>query len=218
MSSLALMRWLEGSPGRYDAGMRRLTFGRIDALHAAVAEAAVSAEGARVLEIGCGTGSVTQRLLARGAHVTALDQAPEMLEQAKRRLGGAAAPVTWLEQTASEIDAMPKGAFDAVVLCLALSDMSVSERAFVLREARDRLAPGGRLVAADEVRPRSRWMRLAERVWRVPQAALGWLLVGSVSAPIEDLAGELRTAGLRVMTTQHWLAGTLALVVAERTP
>ena len=27
MSSLALMRWLEGSPERYDAGMRLITFG-----------------------------------------------------------------------------------------------------------------------------------------------------------------------------------------------
>ena len=77
MSSLALMRWLEGSPERYDAGMRVITFGSVSALHAAVAEAAVGQPDARVLEIGCGTGSVTARLRARGAIVTALDQSPE---------------------------------------------------------------------------------------------------------------------------------------------
>jgi demethylmenaquinone methyltransferase/2-methoxy-6-polyprenyl-1,4-benzoquinol methylase len=89
MSSLALMRWLEGSPERYDAGMRTLTFGRVERLHAAVAMAAVPDDeaGVRVLEIGCGTGAVTALLVSRGAAVTALDQAPEMLEQAKARLG-----------------------------------------------------------------------------------------------------------------------------------
>ena len=79
------MRWLESSPQRYDAGMRALTFGLVSALHAAVAEAAVRSPGDRVLEIGCGTGAVTQRLCARGARVTAIDQSPEMIEQAKAR-------------------------------------------------------------------------------------------------------------------------------------
>ena len=59
MSSLALMRFLERAPERYDAGMRLLTLGRVARLHAAVAEAAAPAPGARVLEIGCGTGAVT---------------------------------------------------------------------------------------------------------------------------------------------------------------
>ena len=89
MSSLALMRWLESSPGRYDVGMRVLTFGRITRLHTAVADAAVTKPGDRVLEIGCGTGSVTALLLERGARVTAIDQAPEMLERATARLGAA---------------------------------------------------------------------------------------------------------------------------------
>ncbi|MCA9513279.1 MAG: class I SAM-dependent methyltransferase, partial [Myxococcales bacterium] len=113
------MRWLEGTPARYDAGMRALTFGRVDALHAAVAEAAAPAPGARVLEVGCGTGAVTERLLARGAVVTALDASAEMMERARARVGEGAR-VEWLERTASEIDALPPGAYDAVVFSLSL--------------------------------------------------------------------------------------------------
>jgi demethylmenaquinone methyltransferase/2-methoxy-6-polyprenyl-1,4-benzoquinol methylase len=214
MSSLALMRWLEGSPERYDAGMRTLTLGRIERLHAAVAEAAVPDEKARarVLEIGCGTGAVTALLVSRGAAVTALDQAPEMLEQAKARLG-ADACVEWLEQTASEIDRLPQRAFDAVVLSLCLSDMSRSERVFVLREASLRLAAGGRLVVADETRAEG-WRRGAQLVWRVPQAALGWLLVGSVSQPIPNLVREVESTGLSVTHEASWLGGTLRLAAA----
>ncbi|MCP5060050.1 MAG: methyltransferase domain-containing protein [bacterium] len=212
MSSLALMRWLEGSPQRYDAGMRLLTFGRVTRLHEAVIAAAARKPGDRVLEIGCGTGSVTARLVAAGAQVTALDQAPEMLEQAQARLPEAG--VTWLEQTAAEIDRLPEAGFEAVVLSLCLSDMSASERVFVLREARRRLAPGGRVVVADEVRaPGLRGV--LQRFWRVPQAALGWLLVGTISRPVPDLVGELRVAGLAVQAEERWLLGSLAVMVAE---
>ena len=218
MSSLALMRWLEGSPQRYDAGMRVLSFGRVAALHAAVAEAAVRVPGDRVLEIGCGTGAVSRRLWDRGARVTAIDQAPEMIEQAMTRIAADDAnPVTWLEQTASEIDGLPAGAFDAVVLCLCLSDMSAGERSSVLEQAALRLAPGGRLVVADEVHAPTGWRRAAQALWRVPQAALGWLLVGSLSRPVPDLRGEIRATGLPIRREDSWLMGSLQLLVAERT-
>ena len=48
MSSLALMRFLEGTPERYDAGMAAITLGRIQAVYDAVAEAAVTGPGERV--------------------------------------------------------------------------------------------------------------------------------------------------------------------------
>jgi demethylmenaquinone methyltransferase/2-methoxy-6-polyprenyl-1,4-benzoquinol methylase len=232
MSSLALMRFLESAPERYDAGIRALTFGRVGALHGAVAEAAASRPGARVLEIGCGTGAVTARLVARGAHVTALDQNPEMLERARARLAEAeprsvdshsvdshsvdSHSVEWLERTASEIDALPEAAYDAVVASLSLSEMSASERAFVLRAAASRLRPGGVLAVCDEVEPRRTSQRLLHALLRGPQAALGWLVAGSVSRPIPDLAAEVRAAGFELRSERRWLGGSLAAVVAER--
>jgi ubiquinone/menaquinone biosynthesis C-methylase UbiE len=98
--------------------MRVIRLGRVRAVHRAVAEAATPRPGARVLEIGCGTGAVTAWLAERGAVVTAVDQNPEMMERAQRRLEqleAAPGSVTWLERTASEIDALVPGAFDAVV-------------------------------------------------------------------------------------------------------
>ena len=216
MSSLALMRWLESSPERYDAGMKILTFGNVSKLHDAVAAAATSKPGGRVLEIGCGTGTVTQLLLARGAKVTAIDQSPEMIDQAKQRVRrNEGAEVTWLEQTAAEIDGLPQASFDAIVLCLCLSDMSSIERAYVLGATRRLLGEGGRLVVADEVFSPGGWRRFAQLLWRVPQAMTGWLLVGALSQPIRDLVGEIRAAGYDLRDEQRWLMGSLALVVAE---
>jgi len=210
------MRWLEATPERYDAGMRLITFGRVTRLHRALA--ACVSEGSEVLEVGCGTGTVTRLLVDRGARVTALDQSPEMLEQARLRLTDAATPPRWIERSAAEIDALPKRGFDAVVLSLCLSEMSRDERRYVLRAARERLRPGGRLLAADEVTARRFAPRLLHALLRGPQWLLGWLLAGLVSQPVPDLAAELVEAGFVIRNEQRWLADSLALIQAEPAP
>ena len=217
MSSLALMRLLESAPDRYDAGMRAITLGRVTRVHAAVAEAAVTRPEMRILEIGCGTGAVTKRLVGLGARVTALDQSPEMLERAQQRLADAPPDaVRWLERTASEIDALPEASFDAVVVSFCLSDMSSGERAFTLRQAARLLHPSGILAVADEVIPARVGDRLLHVLLRLPQVLLGWLLAGATSHPIPDLSGEIRAAGFTVQRERRWLLGSLAALTAVR--
>lgn len=217
MSSLALMRLLESAPARYDAGIRALTLGKVDQIREKLAEAAVASPGARVLEIGCGTGALTEELIARGAKVTALDQNPEMMERARARLADSPPDAAaFVERTASEIDAFPPGSFDAIVASLSLSEMSQRERAFVLRCAARALRLGGVIAIADEVRSRGLVNRVVQAIVRVPQEAFAWLVVGSVSHPIPDLAAEVAAADFVVRSERRWLLETLALVIAER--
>ena len=217
MSTLALMRLLESAPARYDVGVRALTLGKVDQIRDSLAEAAVQSHGARVLEIGCGTGALTEKLIARGAHVTAVDQNPEMVERARARLADSSPDaVTFVERTASEIDSFPERSFDAVVGSLSLSEMSERERAFVLNCAQRVLRPGGVIAIADEVRPRGFINSALQAVVRGPQAVLAWLMVGSISRPIPDLAAELAAAGFVIHSERRWLLETLAMVDAER--
>ena len=44
--------------------------------------------GSAVLEIGCGTGKLTEVLAARGLHIEAVDPGERMIEVARRRVGG----------------------------------------------------------------------------------------------------------------------------------
>lgn len=215
MSSLALMRWLEAAPDRYDAGMRLLTLGRAAQAQDFLAEA-VARPGAEVLEIGCGTGALTERLVARGARVVAVDQNPEMLERARERLGaaGAGANVEWVERTAAETDSRPPESCDAVVASFALSEMSRDERLYLLRAVRACLRPDGVLALADELRPPPGFQRLLHALLRAPQALLGWLLAGATSRPIPDLAAELREAGFELRAERRWLLGSLGACVA----
>jgi ubiquinone/menaquinone biosynthesis C-methylase UbiE len=197
--------------------MRIITLGRVTRLYDAVAAAATRESGAHVLEIGCGTGAVTERLVARGASVSAVDQNPEMIEQARSRLANAPAEsVQFLERTAAEIDSLEEAAYDAVVASLCFSEMAPSERAFVLKEALRRLRPAGVLAVADELRPRGAAARALVGLLRLPQAAAGWLIAGSLSHPIADLPGEISSAGFTLVDEQRWLCGSLGVVLAER--
>jgi demethylmenaquinone methyltransferase/2-methoxy-6-polyprenyl-1,4-benzoquinol methylase len=219
VSTVVLMRILESAPDRYDAGMRWLSLGAIPRAHRRVAELATREPGARVVEIGCGTGAVTELLLLAGAEVHAFDQSPEMLDRARARLKDVRVDrLTLSEATAAEMDALAAASAQVVVASLVLSEMSSSERAWVLAEVVRILEAGGRFVVADEVRPYRLWQRVLHRLVRVPLALLTWIVVGAPTHALPDLTGELARAGLVVVREERNRLGTMAVVEAERVP
>lgn len=100
--------------------------------------------GCRVLDLGCGTGSISEIVLQRAGDVAvvAVDPAAELLRSVSERLGGA---VMTVEATAEEYTSSSAPAsFDVVFLanCVHL----VNEIDSVLEAIYGLLAPGGRLV------------------------------------------------------------------------
>lgn len=99
--------------------------------------------GERVLEVGCGHGVAVTLLLARGAHVTALDRSPKMVAAASARNPTARV----LHATFPDAD-LPPASFDTV-FALNVADFWRRADAFLPR-TRELLAPGGRLVLVHE--------------------------------------------------------------------
>jgi ubiquinone/menaquinone biosynthesis C-methylase UbiE len=217
MSTYVYMRILESAPHRYDLGIRLLSLGRVDALYDAVAAATIGDDtNPCILELGCGTGNLTARLLARGATVTAIDQDPEMLAVAREKLGGE--PQLMLQEMAAvEIaDRFQAGRFDAVAGTLVLSEMSEDEQAYVLNAAHRVLRPGGRLVVADEVQPEGLWGRLAYAATRWPAAAVTYVLTQTSTHAVRALASRVRAAGFDVCEDRRLWSRGPGLIVAVR--
>lgn len=211
------MKWLENSPEDYDRGIQLLTLGRLTPLKQYIADHCVSAES-RVLEIGCGTGTLTAMLAQRARHVTAIDAAPAMLAVAKGRLArqDLQERVTLQQMDAALIgDRFEPGAFDLIVSTLVFSELPPDERSFVLETCARLLAPGGRLVIADEVVPAGRLARLAYYAIRLPLVLLTWLLTRATTTPLTDFSAQLVGAGFHARRLRAHLGGSLVLFEAR---
>lgn len=99
--------------------------------------------GRNILDIGCGSGSLTAEMLERGAAVTGIDTSIAMVELAEKRVGDEASLIQ-----ADLTDPLPFGnaTFDDAVASLVLHYLEDWEPA--LREIRRVLRPGGRLFVS----------------------------------------------------------------------
>lgn len=218
MSTYVYMKLLESAPERYDAGIRRLSRGRIDAVYQRIAELAAE-PGHRVLDLGCGTGGVTLACAKRGARVVGIDMDAGMLEVARRKVQASApAPsIEFLRLGAMEIeDRFDPGSFDAIVSCLLFSELLVEERGYVLSVARSRLKPGGRLVVADEVAPRTSLGRARAKLFRLPSAVWTYLLTQRTTRPVPELTKEVIAAGFTGVQEERLAGDDFAIVAARR--
>ena len=92
--------------------------------------------GARVLEVGCGTGVLAFRLAHKAAEVVGVELSPAMIAYAKRRLGELDLHnVSFvLGDVATSLAGRADASFDVATMVLMLHEVPAEERARVLRE------------------------------------------------------------------------------------
>lgn len=112
------------------------------------------AEGMRVLDVGCGTGSLT--ILGRQAHphaeFTGIDGDPEILTTARRKAAAAGLSVRFDHGLADELP-YPDASFDRVVSSLLFHHLVPEQKKRAFREIRRVLAEDGQLHIADFGKP-----------------------------------------------------------------
>jgi ubiquinone/menaquinone biosynthesis C-methylase UbiE len=82
-----------------------------------VAATAGLGPGAAVLEVGCGTGQLTERLAGHGYHLTAIDVGPAMIATARARLAAAGVPAAVVTFQAGSFEDLnrPDGSLDLII-------------------------------------------------------------------------------------------------------
>ncbi len=122
----------------------------------ALLELVASSPGALIVEVGCGTGTLTWMLAQRfpGARIAGVDLDQEALDLARAKsLDGVPAPA-FREADARNLP-FADGSADVVVTSLFFHHLLPQGKRQVLAEIRRVLRPGGQLVVADWGRPHS---------------------------------------------------------------
>ena len=149
--------WLTGF---YDTVMDKLM--RETTFKQALVRQARVARGHRVLDLGCGTATLT--LLIKQAYpeaeVTGLDGDPKALEIARAKVAGFGLAITLDEGMAFNLP-YPDNSFDRVFSGLLFHHLTREDKARTLKEVHRVLVPGGELHVADWGKPSKPLMRLA---------------------------------------------------------
>ncbi|KUG20376.1 MAG: class I SAM-dependent methyltransferase [Methanomicrobiaceae archaeon] len=132
----------------------------------------VPAEPASILELGSGTGFVTEQILARcpEAEITCIDMTPEMLAVARAK--PALSAVRFIEGDFRDV--WPEERFDVVFSTLCLHHLTDADRTAVIRRIRATLNEEGRFINGDVFKPESDWEEALYRDrWRRHMAESG---------------------------------------------
>ena len=100
-------------------------------------------QGARILDVGCGGGLLSEALAGAGARVSAIDLAPELVKVARLHGLESGLQVDYQVKPVEQLAAEAPGSFDAVT-CMEMLE-HVPDPAAIIAACATLLRPGGRL-------------------------------------------------------------------------
>lgn len=206
------------APG-YDRMNRLISCGQDVRWRRRVVAALELPAGARVLDVGCGTGDLCRELARAGHRPIGLDRSAGMLAAADRGYP--------LVRADAEALAVADGSLDGIVSAFALRN--VVDLDAVLAACARALRPGGRLSVLDAAVPQHAALRFGNAIWfRGAVPLLGRLVARDVDAysylprsmaylPAPDvLAGQLDRAGFEALGRHTMTGGSVQLLVGTR--
>ena len=216
MLSYVFMKILELRPASYDRRMDRVGRGKVLALKRAVAD--LIPPNSHVLEIGCGTGHLAAMLIEKHHTVHGFDLNSAMVEVARKCIadGNLRDQFHVDHMGVDAMDRLPIEAYGAAVSTLVFSELSDDERCYALEHAWRVLIPGGTLVIADEVVPRTFWQKAMQQIIRLPLLLVTYLVSRTYTRPLADIAAEIVDAGFVILSEQRMQGDAFAIVTAQK--
>ena len=143
-------RLIHGARG-YDLLVWLLMLGREGRFRARTLDFAGVRAGERVLDVGCGTGTLAiaaKQRVGATAMVAGVDASAEMIERARRKAEGVRVDVDF-RIAAAEAMPWPDASFDVAICSMMLHHLPRETRERCLREVRRVLTPRGRLFIVE---------------------------------------------------------------------
>ena len=190
--------------------------------------------GARALDLCCGTGDLSFALARGGAETTGLDFSAQMLEVAKTRSEKLKSPTAngqlpspnFIQGDAQQLP-FPENSFDVITVGYGLRNLTSWERGLdeMFRVAR----PGARLIVLDFGKPANMlWRSVYFTHLQMSVPLMGWLFCGDASAYayiLESLkhypaqlvvAEKMRQLKLQNVRVINLLGGAMAINYGEK--
>lgn len=218
MASYVFMKILESAPQRYDKGINILSLGQSKKIQQDIVRDYINSSD-EVLEIGCGTGTLTVSCAEKGASVVGFDISSQMLAMAKQKVRerNLADKVQLQEMGAIEMDkAFGEETFDKIVSTLVFSEFYPDEQQYVLGQSYRILRPGGLIIIADDVMPKSLWKRILHLLVRIPLMIITYILTQTSTKALKDIKSPVTEAGFKIIHEKRSRLDSFGLYVAEK--
>jgi ubiquinone/menaquinone biosynthesis C-methylase UbiE len=179
---------MERMAGSYDSYMRNMTLGTEGRLRDLTVGLAQLKPGDQVLEVGCGTGTLTlaaSRQVGPTGQAHGIDVIPKMIELSRRKAEQAGMDPSAFQLGGIDVIPFPGAKFDAVLCSFMIFHMSEGVRLKGIQEIRRVLKPGGRLVVVDMALPAS----------PVPRAIAKALFGGMLAHELRELVPLMQAHG-----------------------
>ena len=218
MASYVFMKVLESSARRYDFGINILSLGQSERVKREIVKNYIIVAD-KVLEMGCGTGTLAILCAEKSTSVTGFDLSSGMLDIARKKIeeSNLTDRIELKHMSAVEMDkAFDDETFHKVVGTLFLSELYSDEQKYALREAYRVLKPGGLIIIADEIRPHSLARRVLQWLIRTPVMVITYVLTQASTKPLKDVESLLTAAGFGIIYQRKSRLDFFGLYVARK--